>query len=154
MYTILNDIIKKARKNLLSIFYSNKINVKSDQIYISIKFLIFKNLLIFGFLFESVSVRYMYFSKNIRGRSDKSLTARRRHYRKINILSCSTFSQTAIVKISVESDSQFYFDRVWKRASSRILKNGKRAISIGDSILVFRREIAQRSQRPLGCCVR
>ena len=33
-------------------------------------------------------------------------------------------------------------------------KNGKRAISVGDSILVFEREIAQRNQRALGCCVR
>ena len=32
-------------------------------------------------------------------------------------------------------------------------KNGKRAISVGDSILVFGKEIAQRNQRALGCCV-
>ena len=33
-------------------------------------------------------------------------------------------------------------------------KNGKRAISVDDSILVFGREIVQRNQRALGCCIR
>ena len=33
-------------------------------------------------------------------------------------------------------------------------KNGKRAISFGDSILVFGREIARRNQKALGRCVR
>jgi len=35
-----------------------------------------------------------------------------------------------------------------------LYKNGERAISVCDSILVFGREIAQRNQRALGCCVR
>ena len=33
-------------------------------------------------------------------------------------------------------------------------KNGRKAISVGVSILVFGSEIAQRNQRALGCCVR
>jgi len=33
-------------------------------------------------------------------------------------------------------------------------KNGERAISVCDSVLVFEREIAQRNQRALGRCVR
>ena len=37
---------------------------------------------------------------------------------------------------------------------SEFYKYGKRAISVGDSILDFEREITQRNQRALGCCVR
>ena len=35
----------------------------------------------------------------------------------------------------------------------RVYKNGKRAISVGDSILVFGREVAQRNQRAIVCYV-
>jgi hypothetical protein len=42
---------------------------------------------------------------------------------------------------------------VWKWACPRILENGKRAILVGDLILVFGKEITQQNQRALGCCV-
>lgn len=44
------------------------------------------------------------------------------------------------------------FDRVCKGAGSRILKNGERAISVGDWILIFGTEIAQRNQRAFEYC--
>ena len=92
---------------------------------------------------------------HLRGRSDKYLAsppegatiARQIYYRVVHfrrLLSKFRSNWTRSFVLTVCGN-----DRV-----QGFYKKGKGAISVGDSILVFGREIAQRNQRALGCCVR
>ena len=97
----------------------------------------------FGFVYTVSSVRVC-----LRGRSDKYLVsppegatiAREIYYRVVH-------SRRRLL-------SKFQSNRTRSFVLTACGNAVKRAMSVGNSILVFEREIVQRNQRALGCCVR